>query len=137
MKKFILWCWNSSVVRYVFFGGCTTLVNLGTYYVLRLLTNLSVTKANLISIITAIIFAYFVNSIFVFKSEAVTIKKKATEFVKFVSARLMTMAIEVGGVWMMVDVLRMDDYVAKFLVQFIVLILNYIFSKFLVFTKEK
>jgi putative flippase GtrA len=56
--------------------------------------------------------------------------------VKFVGARLSTMVIEVGGVWLMADVMQMNDLIAKFIIQFIVLALNYIFSKFLVFKKK-
>lgn len=137
MKKIILYCWNNSVIRYIFWGGCTTLVNLGTYYLLRSVTSLGVTSSNVLSIITAILFAYVVNSKFVFQSEASTAKAKFSEFIKFVGARVSTMIIEVGGVFIMADLLAMNDYVAKFLIQFIVLVLNYVFSKFLVFSKKK
>lgn len=123
-------------MKYIFFGGCATLVNLGSYYVLRLTTGLSINVANTISVIIAILFAYVTNSTFVFKSQAVTFKDKFGEFIKFVSARMLTMVIEVGGVWLMSDVLHMNDYIAKFLIQFIVLALNYVFSKFLIFTKK-
>ena len=58
-------------------------------------------------------------------------------FCKFISARLVTMVIEVGGVWLLVSVMGLNDMIGKFLTQFIVLILNYIFSKFFVFTTGK
>ena len=57
MKQLILRFYRNDVIRYVFFGGCTTLVNLVCFYVLRKL-NVQLTVANLISIITAILFAY-------------------------------------------------------------------------------
>lgn len=136
IRDLILWCWNNPVMRYIFFGGCATLVNLGSYYILRLTTPLSINVANTISVAIAIVFAYFTNSTFVFESKANNLKDKLEEFVKFVSARLVTMVIEVGGVWLMADLLRMNDYIAKFLIQFIVLALNYVFSKFLIFTKK-
>lgn len=136
IRNLILWCWNNPVMRYIFFGGCATLVNLGSYYILRLTTPLSINVANTISVAIAIVFAYFTNSTFVFESKANNLKDKLEEFVKFVSARLVTMVIEVGGVWLMADLLRMNDYIAKFLIQFIVLALNYVFSKFLIFTKK-
>ncbi len=135
--KLIVWCWNSSVMRYIFFGGCTTLVNLGTYYILRLMTNLNMNIANTISVIAAILFAYFVNSKFVFESKAESLKEQFEEFVKFISARAVTMVIEVGGLWLLADIMHMNDYIAKFLIQFIVLALNYVFSKFLIFTKKE
>lgn len=136
IKGLIIWCWNNPVLKYIFFGGCATLVNLGSYYILRLTTELDINTANTISVCIAILFAYFTNSRFVFESKAVLFKDKFAEFIKFVSARLLTMVVEVGGVWLMVDMLRMNDYVAKFVIQFIVLALNYVFSKFLIFTKK-
>lgn len=137
MKKLFEKCYHNSVIRYVFFGGLTTLVNLGTYYFLRGLFEIGVTAANIISVGAAILFAFFTNSKFVFDSQADSFQEHFREFVKFVSARLSTMIIEVGGVWFMADVLRINDYAGKFVIQFIVLALNYIFSKFLIFTKKK
>ena len=124
------------MVRYVFFGGCTTLVNLISFYVLRKL-RVGLNIANVISIILAILFAYVVNSRFVFQDKCQTLADHIRPFCKFISARLMTMVIEVGGIWLLVAKLGMNDMVGKFATQFIVLILNYVFSKFFVFTTGK
>ena len=136
MKQLIKKLYASSVVRYVFFGGCTTLVNLISFYVLRKL-RVGLNIANVISIILAILFAYVVNSRFVFQDKCETPVDHIRPFCKFISARLMTMVIEVGGVWLLVAKLGMNDMVGKFATQFIVLILNYVFSKFFVFTTGK
>ena len=136
MKQLIKKLYASSVVRYGFFGGCTTLVNLISFYVLRKL-RVGLNIANVISIILAILFAYVVNSRFVFQDKCQTLADHIRPFCKFISARLMTMVIEVGGVWLLVAKLGMNDMVGKFATQFIVLILNYVFSKFFVFTTGK
>ena len=136
MKQLIKKLYASSVVRYVFFGGCTTLVNLISFYVLRKL-RVGLNIANVISIILAILFAYVVNSRFVFQDKCETLADHIRPFCKFISARLMTMVIEVGGVWLLVAKLGMNAMVGKFATQFIVLILNYVFSKFFVFTTGK
>ena len=136
MKQLIKKLYASSVVRYVFFGGCTTLVNLISFYVLRKL-RVGLNIANVISIILAILFAYVVNSRFVFQDKCQTLADHIRPFCKFISARLMTLVIEVGGVWLLVAKLGMNDMVGKFATQFIVLILNYVFSKFFVFTTGK
>ena len=57
MKQWIRKMYESSVIRYVFFGGCTTMVNLVSFFVLRKL-NVELNIANIISIILAILFAY-------------------------------------------------------------------------------
>lgn len=136
LKDLILRFYNNDVIRYIFFGGCTTLVNLVCFFVLRK-CNVELTIANVISIIVAIIFAYIVNSKYVFQDKCETLADHIRPFCKFISARLLTMVIEVGGVWLLVEKVGMSDMVGKFCTQFIVLALNYIFSKFFVFTTGK
>ena len=136
MTALIKKLYASDVVRYVFFGGCTTLVNLVSFFILR---QIGVQReiANVISIILAILFAYVVNSKFVFEDKCETLKDHIQPFCKFIGARLVTMVIEVGGVWFFAEIMHMNDMVGKFITQFVVLALNYIFSKFLVFTSGR
>ena len=136
MKKLILKMYENDVIRYIFWGGCTTLVNLVSFYLMRI-AGLPLMAANIISIILAILFAYVVNSRFVFHDSCETLKDHIQPSVKFISARLVTMVIEVGGVWLLAVVMGFHDMVAKFCTQFLVLVLNYIFSKFLIFTTGK
>ena len=136
LKDMILRFYQNDVIRYVFFFFFSTLVNLVCFFVLRK-CGLELNIANLISIITAILFAYVVNSRFVFQDKCETLRDHFRPFCKFISARLVTMVIEVGGVWLLVEVCKMNDMVGKFITQFIVLALNYIFSKFFVFTTGK
>ena len=136
MKKLILKMYENDVIRYIFWGGCTTLVNLVSFYLMRI-AGLPLMAANIISIMLAILFAYVVNSRFVFHDSCETLKDHIQPFVKFISARLVTMVIEVGGVWLLAVVMGFHDMVAKFCTQFLVLVLNYIFSKFLIFTTGK
>ena len=136
MIKWIRKLFESSVIRYIFFGGCTTLVNLISFYILRRF-GVQLTVANIISIVLAILFAYVVNSKYVFQDKCESLRDHIQPVCKLISARLITMVIEVGGVWLLVEVLGMNDMIGKFLTQFIVLALNYIFSKFFVFTTGK
>ena len=130
MKQWIRKMYESSVIRYIFFGGCTTMVNLVSFFILRKL-KVELNIANIISIILAILFAYVVNSKYVFQDKCETLKDHVQPFCKFVSARLITMVIEVGGVWLLVSVMGLNDMIGKFLTQ------NYVFSKFFVFTTGK
>ena len=63
MKKWILKFYENDVIRYIFWGGCTTLVNLLSFYIMRAM-GIPLMSANIISIILAILFAYVVNSRF-------------------------------------------------------------------------
>lgn len=136
MKKLLVALWKRDAFRYVFFGGCTTLVNLVSFWLLRHFTPLGITVSNVISVFLAIVFAFLVNSGFVFHSQTKGFKGKMVEFVKFFGGRLSTMLIEVGGVWLLAEVLRIDEFLAKFATQFIVLILNFFISKYFVFQSK-
>jgi putative flippase GtrA len=128
--------YESSVIRYVFFGGCTTLVNLISFAFLRS-RNVELNTANLCSIVLAILFAYVVNSRFVFQASCRNFREQLSMFLKFIGARLFSMVVEVVGVWLFAEVLSMPDFAGKLITQVVVLVLNYICSKFFVFTKKR
>lgn len=123
------------IIMYVFIGICTTLVNLITYTVMYKLLGFSINISNITSIAVAIIFAYFTNKIFVFDSKDNTFKTLFSEGIKFISARLFTMLIEVYGVYLLVVINGEDEFLGKIKVQVIILVLNYVMSKFIVFKK--
>lgn len=123
------------IIMYIFIGVCTTLVNLITYTVMYKLLDFSINISNITSIAVAIIFAYFTNKIFVFDSKDNTFKTLFSEGIKFISARLFTMLIEVYGVYLLVVINGEDEFLGKIKVQVIILVLNYVMSKFIVFKK--
>ena len=137
VKKMFFMCYNNHVLRYVFYGGLATLVNLAVYALTRQVLRVPVLPANVISVTSAILFAYFTNSRFVFHSKACGFREHFSEFIRFVTARLVTMAIEVFGVTWMAEGLKVNDMAAKIVIQFVVLALNYVFSRFLIFVKGK
>lgn len=129
---------TSRASRYIIVGGCTTMVNLVVFTVLCKLLHMEVNLSNVISILCAIAFAYVTNKIFVFESKTNTVSETFLEMVKFVGARMSTMAIEVGGVFLLYEIIHQDEVIAKLETQIIVLIVNYFISKFFVFkTKEE
>ena len=123
----------SEVIRYIIVGGCTTLVNLVVFTVMCEWLKIDVTISNITSVITAIIFAYITNKIFVFQSHCKNTKELFAECTKFISARLLTMVVEVGGVYLLVNIIGQDPFIGKLETQIIVLVGNYIISKLLVF----
>lgn len=129
---------NKDKLLYLFFGALTTLVNLVVFF---LLTEhpwqINVTVGNVISIIVAILFAYVTNKIWVFQSKTGSAGELFSEFCRFVGGRLSTMAIEVGGVYLIFNVMGFPKMGAKLITQVIVIIGNYFISKFLVFRGDK
>lgn len=122
------------IITYIFFGGCTTAVNIVTFSLLRFILNLNVNIANLISVIVAILFAYFTNSKWVFNSKAKG-KQSLKELAKFFLSRGFTMIIELAGLPILIKI-GLLDFIAKTIIQVIVIILNYILSKIFVFKKN-
>lgn len=136
MKK-ILQVLNTEGMRYLIIGGCTTLVNLVVYAFLCRVVHLNVNVSNIISIIVAIIFAYITNKLIVFRSHCSSFGELAAECARFVGARLATMAIEVGGVFLIYNVMHQDEMIAKLATQVLVVIGNYFISRFIVFRDRK
>ena len=124
-------------IRYLVAGGCTTLVNLIAFFLLRNLTDISRNLCNAIAIAMAIAFAYFANKFFVFKTKKLGVIGTITEVVSFVGMRLVSMLVEILGFALLCDSFRVNEIASKLLVQVIVLVLNYLFSKLVVFKKEK
>ncbi len=129
---------EKEMVRYVIAGGLTTAVNLVSFFVLRLLTSLTRSEANVVAIMLAIIFAFFANGFYVFRSEQrKTVSQIVREFVSFVGMRLFAMLVEVVGTNLLCDSFRYNEFVSKIIIQVVVLVINYIFSKCFVFKKDK
>lgn len=88
--------------------------------------------ANIFSWICAVTFAYITNRIFVFKSKE---KNKLKEISSFVSSLIITLLIDMAIMGFFVTLLYFNDKIMKLIVQVIVTLLNYIFSKLFVFRK--
>ena len=132
IKKFL----TKEVILYTIFGVLTTIVNFSVFYLLTLI-NLSENLSNIIAIILAVLFAYFTNRKFVFRSTAITLKEKFKEFYKFMIGRAFTMVVEAVGFYVLFTILGMNKLVSKILISFIIIILNFFISKFFAFKKEK
>lgn len=124
---------SKEVVAYIIVGILTTIVNFSIYTVLYYFLGIDVTVSNIISVIASILFAYIMNKLYVFHSHCQTLKEVFEECSKFISARIITMIIEVGGVYLLVNILGQDEFLGKLETQIVVLIGNYLISKLFVF----
>lgn len=127
------------LVNYVIVGVLTTIVSLGSYYLCVLTVfnpdnPILLQSANVISWILAVTFAYIANRKYVFKSKNPNIFKEAT---KFYGARIVTLLIDMLFMFITVSVFHFNDKIMKILSNVIILILNYIISKFIVFIKKE
>ena len=125
------------IIAYLFFGVCTTLVNVISYYLCAHILNMGTLPSTIIAWILAVLFAYVTNRKWVFKSKA----KKKNEIVKelgsFFACRLATGFIDWGMMLIFVDYLHFHDVLMKVIANIIVIILNYIASKLIIFKEKK
>jgi putative flippase GtrA len=127
---------RKELLLYLFFGGLTTLIALGAYAAAyRLLPIYGTMPPNIISWIAAVLFAYFTNRRWVFRSGAAGFRNVLRELLSFGSARLFALLTETVLLWLLVDRLHMPNLTVKFVLNVLVVILNYLLSKFWVFRK--
>lgn len=121
---------------YLFFGVLTTVVNFCVYFVMTREFGVDAFASNLVAICIAILFAYVTNSNFVF------VTKKHQDFweslfqmLSFVVSRLMSLGLDVLLFYFMVTIGQINDMFAKIVIAIVVIVFNYIASKFFVFNK--
>lgn len=123
------------VIPYLFFGVCTTIVNVVTYWVMAYPLGIPVMSSTGIAWISAVAFAYITNRKFVFHSEANTIKKILKEIISFLACRLATGVVDWMCMFLFVDLMEINDLIVKFSANIIVIVLNYVASKLVIFRK--
>lgn len=126
------------IIRYLIIGVLTTVVSLLTYYLLSYTVldpkvTLQLQITNIISWIASVTFAYFTNRKYVFKVQE---QKNLKEASKFYVSRLTTLVLDMLLMQIFVIKLKFNDKIIKLIVQVIIIVLNYILSKFLVFKSK-
>ena len=129
------------VILYLFFGVTTTVVNWAVYALMNAAFKADMTVSNAAAWFVAVLYAFVTNKIFVFESKSLAPKLILTEGLKFISARLVSGAVEILLPTAMValgmegTLFGLQGGIAKAAVSVLVIALNYVFSKWLVFRK--
>lgn len=128
---------SREVITYVVAGGMTTLVNFTCYHILCNILGIENMVSNSIAWVAAVIFAYVVNNCWVFRSKYISILDEIIKIVMFFAARAATFVVESAGMYYFIDVKGLERYnlIVKGCIAVIVIILNYIFSKLVIFKK--
>lgn len=124
-----------SALLYLFYGALTTVVSIGTQY-LATWSGAGTAVSTTISWICAVTFAFFVNKICVFQSESKTLGDWFRQGAQFYGARLVSYFLELGYLLLTIDYLGFNAYIMKLAAQIFVLVINYLFSKFVIFRKD-
>lgn len=151
LKEFLKSEQFKELIKYLIFGVLTTVVSLVSFKIFdALLGQRLYLISNIISWILAVAFAFVTNKLWVFRSKNTEKKVIFRELFSFVIARILSLLIEEGGLWLLIDVLKLSEMqsfkifsvtingnlTAKVIMQVVVVILNYIFSKFIIFKKR-
>ncbi|HFL2528992.1 TPA: GtrA family protein [Clostridioides difficile] len=126
---------HRETILYLFFGAFTTLVNIVSYLFFTRVILFDFMVANAFAWILAVLFAYVTNKFFVFDSKRIELRFLFREFLSFVSFRLLSGVIEMVIMYIMIDLFFVNDVIVKVFTNIVVIILNYLFSKMIIFKK--
>lgn len=151
------------IITYVVFGVLTTVVNLVVFYITKKIfisigwdgvfnavfssaesekilallgKGTDYLDATVIAWVAAVVFAFITNKLVVFESKSWKPSVAGKEFVAFIGARVFSLLVELLFMFVTVTLLSFNEFIAKIFVQFIVVVLNYIFSKLIIFKKK-
>ena len=124
------------VMLYLIFGVLTTLVNIVAYWLFAHLMHLTTMPSTIMAWILAVLFAYFTNRKWVFDSTAKSSHEIMRELISFFACRLATGVVDLGCMFVFVDLLGWNDVIIKTAANVLVIVLNYIASKLIVFKKK-
>ena len=125
------------IVLYGFFGVMTTLVNILSYWIMVRVFMCPVMCGSVIAWITAVLFAYVTNRKWVFHSAAAGFGKVTKEIGSFFLCRLATGVLDWGCMYVFVEVFHFNDMLIKTISNIIVILVNYLASKLIIFTADK
>lgn len=121
---------------YLFFGGLTSFLSIGLFWVFTSVFKMNALWANAVDWCICVAFAYLTNRTWVFKDKAHGVSGIARECGKFVAGRVSTLFLEEAVLWLGIDLLKMNTMVVKITAQVLVIVGNYVISKCFVFRKS-
>ena len=124
------------IIKYGICGAISTVLDIGIFGFLANVLNLYYLIANAFAWIVALIFSFLANKYYVFESRSFKKKVWLKEAAEFFGARGMACGIDMGGMYLLVSIIEINQNHAKLIVTLIVIIINYILSKFWIFKKS-
>lgn len=131
-KKYV----TRELITYGIAGVMTTVVNLVLFHMLCNVWKMDEMIGNIIAWVGAVLFAYVVNDIWVFRSKWEGGSEELSKFLKFVGARVASLGVEEAGLLIFVKGLHFNNMIVKAALSVIVILMNYVFSKLFIFVKK-
>ncbi|ATO30351.1 GtrA family protein [Bacillus atrophaeus] len=120
---------------YIIMGIFTTAVNISSFYILVEILDTDYKTATVIAWILSVLFAYITNKIYVFQQKTSDMRSLMRELTAFFSVRLLSLGIDLGMMILLVSQFHTNETLAKILDNVVIVVVNYIASKWLVFKK--
>ena len=124
------------VISYLFFGGCSTAVDVLSFGFFSRIVRMGTVASASVSWIITVLFVYVTNRTWVFHSDAQGAGEIFREFAYFMACRLATGLLDVTIMWFSVDVMGLNGLVMKFVSNVIVIVLNFVASKLIIFKRK-
>lgn len=128
---------NKEIISYLIFGVATTIVSIISYFIFAKLLNINPIISNILSWIVSVLFAYVTNRKYVFESKVSDKKEIIKEMISFFGCRLFSGVIDTAMFTIMIEVMEINDGIAKIITQVVVIVLNYVLSKLITFRKKE
>lgn len=122
-----------SILMYLFFGICTTVINIVTYWMFYISLDFPNVLSTIFSWIISVLFAYITNKLWVFESRSFGKKVLVREIATFFGARFISGIIDLAIMFLFVDMLLFPAMIIKFISNIFVVIFNYVASKVVIF----
>lgn len=123
-----------SLINYLFFGGLTTLINIVVFGLLD--HHIYYQIANVIAWLASVIFAFITNKLWVFHSKSMDWRTFLWESLSFFFFRILSLGVDSAIMWLGITVLSGNSLVVKIIDQFVIVAINYIFSKWIIFRNQ-
>ena len=142
MKKLWDFAWgeyrkHEEGINYLIFGFLAFVLNYMLYFLFASMLQMHYMAATALSWLLTVVFAYWTNRTFVFKSQNKGAQSLGKEFIAFIGARVATEVMELAMMYIMVDIAGLNEYISKFVCQVIVILANYFLSKLWIFKEKK
>lgn len=125
------------ILMYLVFGAATTMLNILVYYLFHEVFGMYYLLSNGFAFFASVVFAYVTNKLYVFQQLDFSYSHLIKEFMSFLTVRGVSFLLDMGLMFLLVSILLMNDLYAKIAVNIVVIIVNYVASKWLVFRKEQ
>ena len=142
MKALFKYVWDfykkyEEGINYLIFGFLAFVLNYVLFVVFDSIIGMGYMIATDLSWLLTVVFAYWTNHAFVFKSKNAGLSSLTKEFIAFIGARVATLLLEMLLMYLMVDKAGINSNIAKLIAQVVVIVSNYILSKIWIFTEKK